>query len=84
MWIRKSTNEKKETGGDWLYILDIIIICKIFGIDIPGQGGFSKLLDRELHRKEREMFKINIRFNYTFIVWLAYHGEYLEYIKSKN
>ncbi|MEY8767340.1 hypothetical protein [Francisella philomiragia] len=79
MWIRKSTNEKKETGGDWLYILDIIIICKIFGIDIPGQGGFSKLLERELHRKEREMFKINIRFNYAFIVWLAYHDEYIKY-----
>jgi hypothetical protein len=86
-WIRKDENDDTKNsnlGRDWLYILDVFIICKLFGFNTPGEEGLTNLLGWELSKKDREMYKINIRFNYPYIVWLAYHDKYLEYMENEN
>ncbi|MBK2093730.1 hypothetical protein IB683_07375 [Francisella philomiragia] len=82
-FLSKNSNAVIETWTDeysLLYILDVVIICKLFGLNIPNDIKFANLLNTENEIKiDRHIFKINIRLNDEYLLWLAYHIKYLTF-----
>lgn len=71
---------------DWIYILDVMILCSIFNIERPKPSYLKSLLKYTESDKFRKKpyENIEIRFNYTVLMWISYFGEYVSIKESKS
>ncbi|QUE32191.1 hypothetical protein [Francisella philomiragia] len=73
--------------NDWLYILDVMILCTMFNVRLPNPRHMRKLLGKN---KDSKVFtglgykRLIIRFNYMVVLWSSYLGEYIKIKEDKN